>query len=70
MSETWRDVEWTAGYLGVSEKTVRRHAAQLGGVKFGTRLLFRASSIDTFLESQSLRPRRGRGGGRKPLRAL
>ena len=63
MSEPWRDVEWTAEYLGVSTKTVRRRAAQLGGVKFGTRLLFRASSIDRFLEAQSLQPRRGKGGG-------
>ena len=63
MSEPWRDVEWTAEYLGVSTKTVRRRAVQLGGVKFGSRLLFRASEIDEFLESQSLRPRR-RGGGR------
>jgi len=62
MSEPWRDVPWVADYLGVSTKTIRRHAAQLGGVKFGTRLLFRASSIDAYLETQSLKPRRGRGG--------
>ena len=63
MSEPWRGVEWTAEYLGVSTKTVRRRAAELGGVKFGTRLLFRATLIDRYLESKSLRPRRGKGGG-------
>jgi len=63
MSEPWLSVEDAARYLGVSAKSVRRRAAQLGAVKFGTRLLFRASSIDAYLETQSLRPRR-RGGGR------
>jgi len=70
MSEPWRDVEWTAEYLGVSTKTVRRRAAQLGGVKFGTRLLFRATLIDEFLESRSLRPRRGRGGDSRPRQVI
>lgn len=59
MSEPWLSVDRAAGYLGVSTKTVRRHAAQLGAVKFGSRLLFKASEIDRFLESQSLHPRRG-----------
>jgi excisionase family DNA binding protein len=63
MSEPWLSVEDAARYLGVSAKSVRRRAAQLGAVKFGTRLLFRASSIDRFLEAQSLQPRRGKGGG-------
>jgi excisionase family DNA binding protein len=69
MSEPWHDVEWTARYVGVSTKTIRRRAAELGGVKFGARLLFRASDVDAFLQSQSLRPRRPRGGV-KPLRAV
>ncbi len=63
MSEPWHDVGWVAGYLAVSTKTVRRHALELGGVRFGTRLLFRASLIDRFLETQSLSPRRKGGGG-------
>ena len=46
MSEPWLDVEQTARYLSVSTKTVRRHAAKLGGRKLGGRLLFRADLID------------------------
>ena len=61
MSEPWMGVDETARDLGVSNKTVRRHALDLRGVRFGSRLLFRASAIDKFLESQSLSPRR-RGG--------
>lgn len=75
MSEPWHDVEWAAAYLGVSHKSIRRHAAQLGGVKLGARLLFRASEIDRFLESSSLRPQQGARarsakGGAEGLRAL
>lgn len=56
MSEPWRGVAWAAGYCGVSEKTVRRHAARLGARRLGGRLLFKASLIDAGLES--LGPRR------------
>jgi len=62
MSERFRSVPEQAAWLRVSEKTVRRRAAQLGGVLVGTRLVFPESSTIQFLESQSLRPRRGRGG--------
>jgi len=65
MSERFRSVPEQAAWLRVSEKTVRRRAAQLGGVLVGTRLVFPESSTLQFLESQSLRPRRGKGGGRK-----
>jgi hypothetical protein len=61
MNEPWLDVDQAAAYVGVSSKTIRRHAAQLGGVPLGARLLFRATRIDRFLESQSLSPRNGRG---------
>jgi excisionase family DNA binding protein len=48
-----------AGYLGVSEKTVRRRAAELGGTKIGSALRFRRVEIDVFLEKHRLdRPRR------------
>jgi hypothetical protein len=60
VTEPWHDVEWVADYLGVSSKTVRRRAADLGAKRLGSRLLFRASGIDRFLESQSLGPRRAR----------
>jgi excisionase family DNA binding protein len=63
MSEPWLDVDQAAEYLGVSTKTVRRYAAQLGARHLGARLLFRPSLIDRFLETQALSPRRGRGDG-------
>jgi excisionase family DNA binding protein len=59
MSEPWIGVEEAARYVGVSTKTIRRHALRMGATKLGTRLLFRVSAIDRFLESQSLLPRRG-----------
>jgi excisionase family DNA binding protein len=64
VTEPWLSVDDAAAYLSVSTKSVRRRAAELGGVRFGNRLLFRASAIDRFLETQSLGPRRARGGGR------
>jgi len=54
MSAHLWDVCQTAGYLGVSEKTVRRHAAQLGGVKLGALLRFHRSDIDRYLEGRRL----------------
>lgn len=56
MSEPWRGVEWVADYLGVSTKFVYRHAAELGGRRCGSRLLFRQSEVDAYLDSQRLGP--------------
>lgn len=57
MTEPWRGVPWVTKYLdNVSEKFVYRHAAELGGVKVGGRLMFRASEIDRFLEGNRLLP--------------
>lgn len=57
MTEPWRGVPWVVQYLdNVSAKWVYRHAAELGGVEAGGRLMFRASEIDHFLESNRLLP--------------
>ncbi len=48
--DPWRDVTWVADYLTCSTRDVYRKAAELGGVKHGTRLLFKESEIDRRLE--------------------
>lgn len=59
VTEAWLSVDQAADYLGVSAKTVRRKAADLGGVRFGSQLRFKASAIDAYLlERCSLGPRR------------
>jgi hypothetical protein len=57
MSETFRTVSEQAEWLRLSEKTCRRHAAAMGAVRAGTRLLFPESTSLAWLESRSLRPR-------------
>jgi excisionase family DNA binding protein len=64
MTERLWTVDETAAYLGVSTKFCRRHAVELGAMKVGSHLRFRPSSVERYLESRSLSPRRGRGGGR------
>jgi len=61
MSERFRDVREEAQWLRLSEKTVRRHAAVLGAVKLGGRLLFPEEATLRYVEAQTLGPRRGRG---------
>jgi excisionase family DNA binding protein len=58
MSEPWRSVAEIAAYTGLSQKTIRRRAAALGGVRFGGRLLFRESAVDEALQSNPLSARR------------
>lgn len=58
MSEVFRDVPGQATWLKISEKSVRRHAARMGAVKVGSRLLFPESATLHWLESQGLGPRR------------
>ena len=60
MSERFRDVPEQASWLKISEKSVRRHAAHMGAVKVGSRLLFPESRTLAWLEGQGLGPRRGR----------
>jgi hypothetical protein len=59
VSERFRPVAEQAEWLLVSEKTVRRHAAAMGGVKAAGRLLFPESKTLAYLETQSLGPRKG-----------
>lgn len=59
MTEPWLGVEEAARYLSVSTKTIRRYAAVLGACRFGARLLFKASRIDSAVERGALGPRRG-----------
>jgi hypothetical protein len=60
-SEVWRDVAEQAEWLRLSEKTVRRRAAAMGGVRVGSRLLFPESATLAWLEQRRLGPRRGAG---------
>ncbi len=61
MTERFRDVREEAQWLRLSEKTVRRHAAVLGAVKLGGRLLFPEEATLRYVEAQTLGPRRGGG---------
>jgi hypothetical protein len=63
MTEPWHDVEWVAAYLGVSTKSVRRRAVDLGAKRLGNRLLFRALNFFTMLT-----PPRSRDGA--PMEVL
>lgn len=63
---TKRDV---AAYTRMSEKWVQRRAADLGGFSLGGRLRFRRSSVDAYIENNTLSPRR-RPGGDKTLRRV
>ena len=57
--DPWRSVPWVADYLTCSTRDVYRRAAELGGVKYGARLLFKASEIDRRMDQLRLdRPRR------------
>lgn len=57
--DPWRSATWVAEYINCSTRDVYRKAAELGGVKHGTRLLFKQSEIDRRLEQGRLdRPRR------------
>jgi excisionase family DNA binding protein len=69
VSERFRTVSEQAEWLRVSSKTCRRLAARLGAVRVGNKLLFPETKSLKFLESQSLSPRRGKGGER-PLRPV
>jgi hypothetical protein len=56
MSE-WHGVPWVCEYLDdVSPTFVYRHAAQMGAVKAGGKLLFRQSDVDRWLSNQRLLP--------------
>jgi len=59
MTERFRDVREQAHWLRLSEKSVRRHAAVLGAVKLGGRLLFPEAATLRYVEAQTLGPRRG-----------
>jgi len=58
MTERFRDVREQAHWLRLSEKSVRRHAAVLGAVKLGGRLLFPEEATLRYVEAQTLGPRR------------
>lgn len=45
----------TAVYLNVSEKTVRRFAADMGAVRVGGQLRFSLDELDRYLNSRSLK---------------
>lgn len=69
MNERFRSTAEQAAWLGLSEKSVRKYAAAMGGVLVGNKLLFPESETLAWLETRSLRPRRRRGGD-KGLRAV
>ena len=48
------DVRDVAAYLRVSEKFVRRHALELGGVKVGPFLRFDRAEVARYLEGRRL----------------
>jgi excisionase family DNA binding protein len=54
----WLSVDEAAAYLNVSPKSVYRRADALGGVKFGSRLLFKVQIIDGRLRNGALDPKR------------
>jgi hypothetical protein len=60
VSERFRNVPEQAAWLGISEKSCRRKAAAMGAYRCGSRLLFPESKTLEYLESNSLRPRRGK----------
>lgn len=64
MSDRLLDVAAVAEFLGVSQKFIRRHAAELGGVKVGSHLRFRRADVDHYLEVNRL----GATKGVRPLR--
>jgi len=52
--ERWLSPREVAEYLGCSERSVRRHAAEWGGRKVGGLLRFKASEIDRRLNESRL----------------
>lgn len=60
MSERWVGLTEVAEHTALSERTIRRHAALLGGCKFGGSLRFRLSVVDAAIEAGALDPRRRR----------
>lgn len=83
MTDRLWSVGETARHLAVSERFVRRHAVELGGLKVGGLLRFRLAEVEAYLEGRRLdgralrraEPRRTGvrrgtiGGGPKGLRA-
>jgi excisionase family DNA binding protein len=57
MTDHLLDVPGVAAYLDVSQKFVRRHALELGGVKVGSHLRFRPADIDRYLQDNRLEGR-------------
>jgi hypothetical protein len=68
MSEPWMSVDEAAAHCRVSPRSIRRHAARLGGVRLGGRLLFRADRIDAALEDNALAGRRRTGTALKSIK--
>jgi len=64
--EPLRGVAWAAKRLGLGESAVRRlvHRDGIPYLRLGHRILFRATSLDRFIESREIggdiQPRRGR----------
>lgn len=58
MSERFRTLAEQSEWLRLSERTVRRHALDMGAVRVGRRLLFPETKTLTWLGAQGLGPTR------------
>jgi hypothetical protein len=67
VSEPWASIADVAQHTGLSEKSIRRRAAELGAIRYAGRLRFMLSEVDRVLEQSSLRPRRKGGGRLRPV---